>query len=50
MNYKQALKQLEIVSSKKGDTADPEKTAEAVLKAQQALRDCLEMGLNGEGD
>lgn len=33
-----------------GVDIDPELWAQAVDKAKQALRDCLEMGLNGIGE
>ena len=32
------------------DLPDGQEIIEAISKAKQALRDCLEMGLNGEGD
>ena len=32
------------------DLPDGQEIIEAISKAKQAIRDCLEMGLNGEGD
>ena len=46
MNYVEALTVLEA----EGIDNDPELWAEAVNKGKQAIRDCLEMGLNGEGE
>jgi DNA-directed RNA polymerase subunit F len=49
MNYKQAKKVLENKTFAKRTELTSEQL-EAIEKAKQAINDCLEMGLNGEGE
>jgi hypothetical protein len=47
MDYQTALKKLDQII----ETWKPEgETAEVLYKAADALRDCIEMGLNGKGE
>jgi hypothetical protein len=52
LNYTQALEVLEKAQAGEGDCGhvEEEQFYNAACKATQAVRDCLEMGLNGEGE
>ena len=50
MNYKEALTILTRVLADKHITISEGEDVEALCKARQAVEDCLEMGLDGEGD
>jgi hypothetical protein len=41
---------MEKAQGPEGDAEDPGDFEQACKKSVQALRDCLEIGLNGEGD
>ena len=41
---------MDTAQGPKGDAEDPDDLKQAFKKSVQALRDSLEIGLNGEGD